>query len=57
MASVGYMPDVAECIMPFCTSHSLIDSLNRAVLGENWSIKDVLETFLDHFIGNVNYLA
>jgi hypothetical protein len=27
------MPDMAEYIMPFCTSHFLIDSLNRAVLG------------------------
>jgi hypothetical protein len=34
-----------------------VDSLNRAVLEENRSIKTVSETFLCHFIGNVNYLA
>ncbi len=34
-----------------------VDSLNRAVLEENLSIKTVSETFLCHFIGNVNYLA
>jgi hypothetical protein len=34
-----------------------VDSLNRAVLEQNRSIKTVLETFLCHFIGNVNYLA
>jgi hypothetical protein len=33
-----------------------VDSLNRAVLEENRSIKTVSETFLSHFIGNVNYL-
>jgi hypothetical protein len=27
------LPDMAEYIIPFCTSHFLIDSLNRAVLG------------------------
>ncbi len=34
-----------------------VDSLNRAVLGKNRSIKTVSETFLSHFIDNVNYLA
>jgi hypothetical protein len=33
-----------------------VDSLNWAVLGENRSIKTVSETFLKHFIRNVNYL-
>jgi hypothetical protein len=27
------VPDMAEYIMPFCSSHLLINSLNRAVLG------------------------
>ncbi len=35
----------------------MIDSLSRAVLEENWSIKAVLETVLSHFIRNVNYLV
>jgi hypothetical protein len=34
-----------------------VDSLNRAVLEENRSIKTASEPFLCHFIGNVNYLA
>ena len=51
------MPDMAEYIMPFCTSHFLIDSLNSAVLGENWSIKVILKTFINNFICNVNHLA
>ena len=34
-----------------------VDSLNRAALVENRSIKTDSETFLCHFIGNVNYLA
>jgi len=34
-----------------------VDSLDRAVLEENRSIKTVSETFLCHFIRNVNYLA
>jgi len=33
-----------------------IDSLNRTVLGKNRSIKTISETFLNHFICNVNYL-
>ncbi len=35
----------------------VVDSLNRAVLEENRSIKAVLETVLSHFIRNVNYLV
>ena len=34
-----------------------VDSLNWAVLGENRSIKIVSQTFLKHFIRNVNCLA
>ena len=34
-----------------------VDSLNRAILEENRSIKTDSETFLRHFIRNVNYLA
>ncbi len=37
-------------------SRFLIDSLNRAVLGEIRSIKAVLEAILGHFICDVNYL-
>ena len=43
MASVGYLPQS--------------NSVNRAVLEENRSIKTVSETFLRHFIRNVNYLT
>ena len=43
--------------MSFCTESFFVESLNRAVLEENRSIKTVSETFLDHFIVNVNYLA
>ena len=34
-----------------------VDSLNRAVLEQNRSIKGDLETFLRHFLRNVNHLA
>ena len=51
------MPDIAGDIMSFCTSHFSSILLTRAVLEENRSIKTVSETFLCHFIGNVNYLA
>jgi hypothetical protein len=34
-----------------------VDSPNRAILEDNRSIKAVSETFLGHFICNVNYLA
>jgi len=50
------MPDMAGYIMSFCTSH-FVESLNRAVLAENRSIKTISERFLCHFISNVNYLA
>ena len=43
MASVGYLPQS--------------NSVNRAVLEENRSIKTVSETFLRHFVRNVNYLT
>jgi hypothetical protein len=42
--------------MPFCTCHFLVESLIRAVLTGNRSIKADLETFLRPFIINVNYL-
>jgi len=34
-----------------------VESLNRAVLEENQSIKANLETFLGHFLRSVNHLA
>ena len=34
-----------------------VDSLNWAVLEENWSIKTILKAFLCHFKRNVNHLA
>jgi hypothetical protein len=51
------MPDITGYIMSFGTSHFSSILLNRAVLEENRSIKTDSETFLCHFIGNVNYLA
>jgi hypothetical protein len=34
-----------------------VDSLNRAVLEGNWSIKIILKAFFGYFNCNVNYLA
>jgi len=35
----------------------LIESLNRSVLEENWSIKTDLATFLLYLLSNVDHLA
>ena len=57
MASVGYMPDIAGYKMSFCTSHFPSILLIGQFWGKNRSIKTISETFLNHFIRNVNYLA
>ena len=50
------MLDMAWDIIFLCTSHFLIDSLNRAGLGGKL-VEAVLETVLSHFICYVNYLV
>ena len=57
MASVSDMPNIAGYIMSFRTSHFSSSLLIGQFLGQNRSIMADLETFLWHFLCNVNHLA